>query len=465
MKMNKVHFIGIGGIGMSALAHILLSRGIKVSGSDLRPNSITERLGQKSATIYKGHSVDNLSQDIDLVVVSTCIKPGNPELVKARQMNLKVISRGALLKRLMEEASLSVAVTGTHGKTTTSGLIAHVAHGCGLEPTSVIGGELESIGGNAKNGKGELFIAELDESDGFFRNVSCTHGVITNIEKEHMEHYGSMQNLLGAFREFIGRIDRNGTFFYNGEDYHLLDMALRSGVKKVDFGIGAAHKVSCRNYICAKNIEFDLYLDGRKSVRIKSPLIGRHNLMNMLAAISVCLELGITPEDIAGSVESFRGVGRRFDRIGKVGNIEIIEDYAHHPTELSAVIRAAKDYGTGRVVSIFQPHRHSRTRDLADEFIKCFADSDILILTDVYSADEDPIEGSDIHDVYGKIDRSCFEILEFVEMNDIPEYVSGIVKEKDVVLVLGAGDIRNISGRLLDQIRKREEYNGSTDAG
>jgi UDP-N-acetylmuramate--alanine ligase len=455
--MNSVHFIGIGGIGMSGLAEVLLSQGKKVSGSDLRPNAITDRLESKGAVIYKGHSSGNIRSGVDLVVVSTCIRQDNPERVKACEKGIPVITRGELLKRFMDESPASVAVTGTHGKTTTSGLIAHVAERCGLEPTSVIGGELESIGGNAKYGRGDTLVAELDESDGFFRNVRAVYGVVTNIEREHMEHYGSMDNLLDAYKEFIGRISEEGVFFYNGEDRTLRDFSEKISIKKIDFGIDGHYKVTCRNYNCARCIEFDLYVAGKKSVRIRSPLVGRHNVMNILAAVSVCLELGLDPENISKAVESFRGVGRRFDRIGKIGTIEVIEDYAHHPTELSAVIRAAKDYGEGRVVSIFQPHRHSRTNDLADDFVECFNDSDVLILTDVYSADEDPVGGVGIKDVYRKMDRGKFEILDFVEMNDIPEYVSGIVKDKDVVLVLGAGDIRDISGSLVEKIGRKTE--------
>ncbi|MGB2601927.1 MAG: UDP-N-acetylmuramate--L-alanine ligase [Candidatus Omnitrophota bacterium] len=456
--MNKIHFIGIGGIGMSGLAEILLSQGKEVSGSDLRPNSITDRLKDKGAVIYKGHSPSNITDGLDLVVVSTCIRDDNPEFVKARKVGITVVTRGELLKQFMDEAPVSVAVTGTHGKTTTSGLISHVTEFCGIEPTSVIGGELEIIGGNAKYGRGDVLVAELDESDGFFRNVRSTYGIITNIEREHMEHYGSMENLLSAYKEFIGRIPENGIFFYNGEDKVLQGFSEKTSAKKIDFGIDGHYKVTCRNYSCARCIEFDLYITGKKSVKIKSPLVGRHNVMNILTAISVCLELGLDPQSIAKAVESFRGVGRRFDRIGKIGTIEVIEDYAHHPTELSAVIRAAKDYGEGRVISIFQPHRHSRTNDLADDFVKCFNDSDIVILTDVYSADEDPVSGVGIKDVYEKMDKGSFEVLNFVEMNDIPEYVSGIVKDKDVVLVLGAGDIRDISGSLVDEIERKKGH-------
>ena len=443
---------------MSGLADILLSKGREVSGSDLRPNYLTERLSKKGAIICGGHCGDNIPVGVDCVVKTTCIKDDNPELVRARETGINVITRSELLKMLIEEARVSVSVTGTHGKTTTSGLIAHIAEKCGMSPTSVIGGELESIGGNSKYGQGGVMIAELDESDGFFRNVSSSYGVVTNVEREHMEYYGSMESLLEAYGEFISCIPPDGIFFYNGEDRLLTSLTDRAKARKSDFGIDGHFRVTCSNYVCKKSIEFDLVMQGRICGRVKSPLIGRHNLMNILAAVGVCLELGMDFKDIVAAVETFRGVGRRFDRIGRIGTIEVVEDYAHHPTELSAVIRAAKNYGEGRVISIFQPHRYSRTNDLADDFVRCFNDSDVLILTDVYSADEEPVGGVGIRDIYNRIDRSKFEMLVFVKKEEIPDLVSRIVRDKDLVLVLGAGDIREISGALIETIEKRQGH-------
>jgi UDP-N-acetylmuramate--alanine ligase len=273
-----------------------------------------------------------------------------------------------------------------------------------------------------------------------------------------MEYYGSMESLLEAYGDFISRISPDGIFFYNGEDRSLVSLADRTKARRSDFGIDGHFKVTCSNYVCRKSIEFDLVVQGRICGRVKSPLIGRHNLMNILAAVSVCLELGMDFKDIAAAVETFRGVGRRFDKIGKIGTIEVVEDYAHHPTELLAVIRAAKNYGEGRVISIFQPHRYSRTNDLADDFVRCFYDSDVLILTDVYSADEEPVEGVEIRDIYDRIDRNRFEMLDFVKKEEIPDLVSRIVRDKDLVLVLGAGDIREISAPLIEMIEKRQSY-------
>ncbi len=443
---------------MSGLADILLSRGQEVSGSDLRLNYLTERLSKKGATICGGHCGDNVPAGADCVVRTACIKDDNPELLRAGELGIKVITRSELLKILIDESRVSVSVTGTHGKTTTSGLVAHIAEKCGKSPTSVIGGELESIGGNAKYGQSGVMIAELDESDGFFRNVGCSYGIVTNIEREHMEYYGSMESLLEAYGEFISRISPDGIFFYNGEDRSLVSLAGRTKARKSDFGIDGHFRVTCSNYVCRKSIEFDLAVRGRIYGRVKSPLIGRHNLMNILAAISVCLELGIDFKDIASALETFHGAGRRFDRIARIGDIEVVEDYAHHPTELMAVIRAAKNYGEGRVISIFQPHRYSRTNDLADGFVRCFNDSDVLILTDVYSADEKPVEGVKIRDIYDRIDRSKFEMLDFVKKEEIPDLVSRIVRDKDLVLVLGAGDIREISAPLIEMIEKRQGH-------
>jgi len=440
---------------MSALAEISLAQGRAVTGSDLRPNDLTKKLMHKGAKISKGHDPLNISSDMDLVVRSSCIRDDNPELKKAREMDIPVISRSEMLKKVLEERSVSVGVTGTHGKTTTSALVAHIMEYCGMDPTAIIGGEVDSFNGNAKNGRDDLVVSEIDESDGFFRNIRVNHAIVTNIEREHMENYGSMEDLIEAYAQFVSLIPSDGILVFNGEDRLLRDISSKARARKVDFGFSDSFKYTCRNIALGRSIKFDLIKDGRASGTVVSSLMGRYNVMNILSAMALCVEMGLEFKRSAEAVRCFKNVKRRFDLIGKIGSIEVFEDYAHHPTELRSVIEAANDYSRGRVITVFQPHRYSRTRDLAEDFLYCFYGSDVLILTDIYSADEEQGEGIGIRDIYERIDRARFELIDFIKKEDIPGYLSGIVCEKDTILVLGAGDIGEISRPLVEEIHKK----------
>jgi UDP-N-acetylmuramate--alanine ligase len=453
--MKKVHFIGIGGIGMSALADILITRGITVTGSDLRPNNLTGMLGSRGAVITAGHSKDNVPADADLVVKSTCIRDDNPEVLRAMEAGLELISRGEMLRIVMEGSPLSVAVTGTHGKTTSSGIISYIADHCGMDPTVLVGGEMTRFGKNVRSGGGEIVVAEVDESDGYFRNMGSTHALITNVEREHMEHYGSMEALLDAYREFIEKISPSGVLVFNGDDPILSDLVGSSRAKKISFGLDQGNAVTCDVLEYKKRIEFGLIRGGEVLVKIRSDLVGMHNVRNILGAAALSLELGLDGVDIADAVAQFDGVRRRFDRVGTAAGVDIIEDYAHHPTELRSVISAARDYSRGRVITIFQPHRYSRTRDLMKDFASCFKGSDIFILTDIYSADEDPSGKMDVKVLFDAVDRDVFSESYLAGKEDIAGLVAGIVKTNDTVLVLGAGDIRDISRDLLGEIGQR----------
>ncbi|MDD4956659.1 MAG: UDP-N-acetylmuramate--L-alanine ligase [Candidatus Omnitrophica bacterium] len=451
--MMNIHFIGIGGIGMSALAGISMSKGDKVSGSDLRPNSITDRLAREGAMISKGHQDENLAEGTDLVVRSTCIRDDNPEILAAKRCGIPVISRGELLNRFLSAAGMSVSVTGTHGKTTTSSLVAHISSVAGSSPTFIVGGEVLSLGGNAGYGGEELVVAEVDESDGYFRNISTDLAVITNIEREHLEFYGTFTNLVDAYSEFISRISRDGTLIYNGEDSVLDGIARHSGARRVSFGIEGDFDYSCKSPSWARGIEFELFIHGESAGKVKSLLKGRYNVMNILGALGAVCEMGIPVEDAINAVGSFRGVKRRFELVGKMCGVEIYEDYAHHPTEIRSVIRAAREYASGRVIAVFQPHRYSRTKDLMDEFSTCFDDADGLVLTDIYSADEDILADVNVYRLKETIERAGFRKgLVVVRKDEIPDVVSGMAGKGDVVLVLGAGDIREVAAHILTSL-------------
>jgi UDP-N-acetylmuramate--alanine ligase len=455
---KHIHFIGIGGIGMSALAEVAIARGATVSGSDLRPNNLTDNLQMKGAVIFDGHNADNISSDVDVAVKSTCIPASNVELAKAKELGIKVIHRSEMLADVMKDSTMSIAVTGTHGKTTTSALIAHIMDFCGMNPTVIVGGEIGRFGGNAQDGSRDLLVAEVDESDGLFREISAKCAVLTNVEREHMEHHGTMENLLASYAEFIGRIPSDGLIVYNGEDTVARSVAACSSATKVDFGAmeKGNFRYSYANLSCRRAIQFELFKEDKLLGKIECNIIGQYNAMNILGAIALCLERGLSFEEVAGAVTTFSGVKRRFDFVDRIGNIDVVEDYAHHPTELRAVIKAAGEYcGNGRVVAVFQPHRYSRTHDLSEDFVHAFYDADVLILTETYSADENPSDGKGVHDILNAIDKNKFQLVDFVKKEEIPEYVSHIVMERDIVLILGAGDIRDIARPLSDAIREK----------
>ncbi|MFH1799164.1 MAG: UDP-N-acetylmuramate--L-alanine ligase [Candidatus Omnitrophota bacterium] len=453
--MRKIHFIGIGGIGMSALASIYLSWGHRVAGSDLKLNNLTEKLSQGGALIFEGHSAGNVKSDFDIVVRSACIRENNPEVIAARKLNIPVISRSELLRKVLHEFNFSLVVTGTHGKTTTSSLIACIMERIGKNPTVVVGGETELFDGNAKQGEGGMIVAELDESDGYFRNVSSTCAVVTNVEEEHMENYGSFENLKKAYGELIGKICPDGFFVFNGEDAQLNSLKSKTKAKKISFGINGDFDVTCQNYSWKDSIAFDLIISGKNYARIESPLIGRHNMMNILAAVAACTASGtLAPGAVllTEALKSFKGVKRRFELMGKVGGIRVIEDYAHHPTELKAVITAAAASAPARLICVFQPHRYTRTRDLMNEFSKCFDMTDVLVLTPIYPAGEEKIEGISSRVLCDKIDSALFEKLTVMEKKNVSDFLAGFVKENDTILILGAGDIREISKEVISSL-------------
>jgi len=451
--MGKTHFVGVGGIGMSALAKVLLATGHSVSGSDLNLNNLTSDLEARGASIYKGHQKENVSSDTDLVVKSTCIRGDNPEIVAAIEHGIPVILRGELLRRVLAEHANSYGITGTHGKTTTTALVSHIIERSAQDPTVLIGGETALFKGNAKKGKSDIIVAEVDESDGYFRNISSKYVCITNIEREHMEHYKSMEDLLSAYVEFAGNMPKDGFLVMNGEDPFTREVFKDTKLKKVVFGINGDFDVTAKSYTCEKSIQFELWVKGQNMGTVESPLIGEYNIMNILAAVGMTYMSGFSLDAIKAAVKDFTGVKRRFDRIGNVNGIEVVEDYAHHPTEIRSVIKAAGKYAKGRVLTVFQPHRYSRTLDLMHEFTKCFYGSDILVLTDIYSAHEDKVGGVLTKDIYDAIDKRHFEKVGLMAKEEIPSYLAKRARSGDVILILGAGDVREISAPLVATIK------------
>lgn len=443
MKGTKcVHFIGIGGAGMSGLAKILLQKNIKVTGSDLSYSKYIEGLEELGAKIYIGHKDSNLSSDVDLVIISTAIPNNNPELIKAKELGIKVIKRGELLGEIMK-LQKGIAVAGAHGKTTSSSMVAVILEYVGFDPTIVIGGELFNLSSNAKLGKGEYMVAEADESDGSFLKLFPHIAIITNIEDDHLDHYGSLENIIKAFQQFIGQVSEEGTVLLGADDPTVrnLDVSKHKNIKY--YGIRDNPDYVAKNLILDSNSSsFDVYYRNNFIGKVSLAVAGAHNISNALGALAAALEAGVDFEDASKALMAFKGVQRRFQLLGNHNNVQVVDDYAHHPTEIRATLKAARQSHKGRVVAVFQPHRFSRTKQLYREFGSSFGDADMIVITDIYAAGEKPIPGIDSKLIYSEA-KNCFPDKEivYIETEELTNYLYKNIKPGDLILTLGAGDI------------------------
>lgn len=453
-QARRIHFIGVGGIGMSGIAELLVNLGYQVSGSDMQRTDITDRLASLGARIVQGHDARNVG-DVDVVVYSSAVRPNNPEMAAARQHGLAVVPRAEILAELMNLRQ-GIAVAGAHGKTTTTSMIALVLDMAGLDPTAVIGGRVSSFGSNAKLGRGKYLVAEADESDRSFLRLSPRFVVITNIDREHLEAYDDFDDLKAAFVQFANRVPANGAVIMCADDAHL--RAIRGDIKRhvVTYGLDETADVVASD-VQLKGFGSVCTVRGRKPggravdlglLQLAVP--GRHNVLNALAAVAMSRELGIAWSDIAGGLAGFQGAERRFQRRGEAGGVVVVEDYGHHPTEIAAVIAAARPITTGRLILAFQPHRFTRTQLLMTEFGRAFAGADAVVLTDIYAAGEEPIEGVTI-DALADVVRRGFkgEVHIARALADVPRELQALAKPGDLVVLLGAGSIGSIAGAVL----------------
>lgn len=446
---HRVHFIGIGGIGMSGIAEVLINLGYEVSGSDLKKGEITERLKGMGAKIHYGHKKENLS-DADVVVVSTAVKVDNPEVVEAERRNIPVIPRAEMLAELMR-MKYGVAVAGTHGKTTTTSMLATVFGVGNLDPTIVIGGKLDFIGSNARLGEGDFLVAEADESDGSFLMLTPTIAVVTNIEEEHMDHYGSLEEIKGDFTTFINSIPFYGLSVLCLDDENV--QAIIPDVKRRFVTYGYSPQADF--YATGVNFEglnstFTVNYRGEVWGDITLHMPGSHNALNALSAVAVGMEVGLDFATIQKALSGFTGVHRRFQIKGEAAGITVVDDYGHHPTEIVATLKAARNFWDGRVVAVFQPHRYTRTRDAHEGFMTAFFAADVLVMTDIYPAGEEPISGVTgealFEDICGRGMRDAHFIK---EKEDLPKRLVKMVRSGDLVITLGAGDILRAGEELL----------------
>ncbi len=452
--IGSIHFVGIGGIGMSGIAEVLLDQGYTVQGSDLKGTKITARLAELGAKIFEGQRAENLA-GAEVVVISSAIKPGNPELDEARRMGLPVVRRAEMLAELMRLKS-NIAVAGTHGKTTTTTMVATLLHAGGLDPTVVNGGIIHAFESNARTGAGEWMVVEADESDGTFNRLPATIAIVTNIDPEHMEHWGDFDALRQGFLDFVSNIPFYGLAVCNTDHPEVQSLVGKITDRRVvTYGFNTQADVRGTNLTYKKGrAYFDIALaNGDVITDCVLPMPGDHNVSNALAAVAVSLHLGLTYDAVRSALEGFRGVNRRFTRVGEVGGITIIDDYAHHPVEITAVLHAARKATDGRVIAVHQPHRYSRLSDLFEEFCGCFNDADIVGITDIFAAGEAPIEGADreslVAGLTGHGHRSAMSVPDEAALE---QFVRDHCKAGDMLVCLGAGTISAWANGLPDKL-------------
>ena len=450
--VGPIHFVGIGGIGMSGIAEVLLDQGYLVQGSDIKSSDITQRLEKLGAQIYLNQAAENL-ETAEVVVVSSAIKMGNPELVAARSRGLPVVRRAEMLAELMRLKS-NIAVAGTHGKTTTTTMVSTLLQAGGFDPTVINGGIIHAFDSNARAGKGEWMVVEADESDGTFNRLPATIAIITNIDPEHMEHWGNLGNLREGFFQFVHNIPFYGLAVCNTDHPEVQSLVGRITDRRVvTYGFNAQADVRAINLSYSEGIShFDVALwDGQIISDCKLPMPGDHNISNALASVAVALHLGMNTEKIRSGLEDFKGVNRRFTKVSEVNGIMVIDDYAHHPVEILATLRAARQSHKGRVVAIHQPHRYSRLSNLFEEFCTCFHDADVVGITDVFGAGESSIKGAERDDlVSGLIRHGHRNVFSVENETGLLDFYSSQCQKGDMLIFLGAGSISAWAYRLVE---------------
>lgn len=448
-RYRHVHFVGIGGIGMSGIAEVLLNQGYGVSGSDIKRSSVTDRLEALGGSIYEGHSADNV-RGADVVVTSSAVRPDNPEVIAAVSRQIPVIPRAEMLAELMR-LKYGIAVAGAHGKTSTTSMVGTMLNLAGFDPTIVVGGRIGSLGSNAKLGHGEFMVVEADESDGSFLKLSPTIAVVTNIDREHMDYYKDMTEICDHFVNFVNKVPFYGSIIMCLDDPNVQSIIPKVKRQLITYGFSAQADISASHIRLSDHFSsgFHVRERGRDLGRVQLNVPGQHNIYNSLAAIAVGLELQIDFEKIVAALAEYRGVDRRFQFKGEKNEIMVVDDYGHHPSEIKATLAAAKTSGR-RVVVAFQPHRYSRTKHLFDDFARAFYDVDVLRLVDIYAASEDPIEGIDSQSLASAIERFGHRDARYIgPVSTAAEALKECVKPGDLVITLGAGHIWQAGEELL----------------
>ena len=455
MRGNCVYFIGIGGIGMSAVARILLNEGCVVAGSDILPSSLTSTLEKMGARINTRQDGSFMTSDTDMVVISAAISEDNPDLKTARKMGIKVVKYSQILGSLMKEKR-GIAISGTHGKTTTSAMISSILKTAGLDPTFVIGGEVPDIGGNAHLGKGDLFVAEACEYDRSFLNLVPQVGVITNIEEDHLDYYENIEKIINAFGDFASLVSKEGLLVVNNHDKNILLAMQRANCKVETYSLDSTSDW-CGKVLSSENgrNRFSIFRKNTFFDDFTLKIPGSHNVLNALAATAVCTFIGVDKNSIKAALASFRGANRRFQIIGVKNNITVIDDYAHHPTEIRVTLRAARElYPEKKIWCVFQPHQYSRTRHLLRGFARSFENADKVIFADIYSARDNDYEKTTMNSsrLFEETRNAGVDVQYIPQLGDIVKGLSLHVKPGDVIITMGAGDVWKVAYDLVAKL-------------
>ncbi len=451
-KIKRIHFVGIGGIGMSGIAEVLLNIGYEISGSDIGQSLTVKRLKDLGATITIGHSAENV-EGAGVVVISSAIKSDNPEVLRAKEINIPVIPRAEMLAELMR-LRYGIAVAGSHGKTTTTSMTAAVLSYGKLDPTIVVGGKVKTMGTNARLGRGDFMVVEADESDGSFLKLSPVISVLTNIDEEHMDYYKNMDELENAFMAFLDKIPFYGLSVLCIDCPRTKELSHNFKKRFITYGFDKEAELRAQDVkISGFETNFDVYLNGADLGSVTLHVPGRHNAQNALAAIAVGMELGMSFEDTSKGLSEFRGIDRRLQIKGKQRGITVIDDYAHHPSEIEVTLSAIKESHDGRVVVIFQPHRYSRTKLLFDEFARVLVDTDMLYIMDIYAASEEPIDGVSSEILCQSVIEKGGKNVRYLNGEDMLSTVLDDLKQNDIVLTLGAGNIWAFGEKIVEGLR------------
>ena len=455
-RFQHIHFVGIGGIGMSGIAEVLANLNFRVSGSDQKKSEVTAHLEELGVEVNEGHAAENVG-DAHVVVRSTAVREDNPEIIEARRRSIPVIPRAEMLAELMRMKPHTVAVAGSHGKTTTTSMVATVLGIAGLDPTFVIGGIVRTYRANARLGKSQLMVVEADESDRSFLMLTPTIAVVTNIDREHMDYYHDMEDVRKCFADFVNKVPFYGAAVLCLDDPHVQAVIPKVERRRVTYGLSAQADISAHdiNYDNSFGSSFSVLrgVDVLGKVTLRVP--GKHNVYNSLAAIAVGLELDVPFDTIAHALAEFSGADRRFQFKGEEGGVTVVDDYGHHPTEVKATLAAARIGAPNRrIVVLFQPHRYSRTNDLMDEFASAFNNADVLFVSDIYAASEVPIEGVNAEVLTGRIKSYGHKNAEYIgAIENGPAALREVVREGDLVITLGAGSVNRVGDQLLALLR------------
>lgn len=458
-SIKKLHFVGIGGIGMSGIAEILIDQGFKITGSDKASSENTERLQSLGTKVYIGHDARNVEQDVDVLVYSSAVTTDNPEIVEAQKRKVPVIRRAEMLAEVMR-LKYGIGIAGTHGKTTTTSMVSLVLMEGGIDPTVIVGGRLHGLAGsNARLGKGEFIVVEADEFDRSFLSITPTIAVLTTLETDHLDTYRDLDDIKGAFVQFASKVPFYGSVVLCLDEPALQDIMPKIKKKITTYGLNGQADLQAVDIVHRQNTSRFLVIGGNKELgEIEIQIPGNHNVQNALAAIAVGRELNVPFERIKAGVEKFTGVFRRWEVKAEVNGITVIDDYAHHPTEIKATLSGAKAGWRRRVVCVFQPHLYSRTRDFYEEFGRAFFNADVLIVTDVYPAREEPIQGVTGELIVNAAKSFGHKNVKYVpDKKSVPEFLMRVKQPDDIIITMGAGDIWRLGEEFIKQLKSERK--------